>query len=212
MTAKTLTISLMSIVIGALAASLLFFVSKRPRQTTIFVGEQSGFGKDAVTFAHWDWFESFVSACPNAAFMTDEDGADYKLMAAWTDNRWDAATARSDGAMVYMTHGTDYAKILRDACAQVRADANRWARPETQVHTIPQAAITGASKQTEGKDRYELRDIRNGNTISSAIFDKETGRVWVWTTLAGKSGQKTGSAFISEDVYSYSNSPAPGPN
>jgi hypothetical protein len=28
-------------------------------------------------------------------------------------------------------------------------------------------------------DRFELHDIKNGNTVSAALLDKQTGRVWV---------------------------------
>ena len=30
-------------------------------------------------------------------------------------------------------------------------------------------------------DRYELHDVRNGNSFSTALLDKQTGRVWILT-------------------------------
>jgi len=55
-------------------------------------------------------------------------------------------------------------------------------------------------------NRYELRDVRNGSIVTSAIFDKQTGRVWTWLrTGEGKT------YFAAETVYSFQDSPIPDP-
>lgn len=206
-------LSLGAILLGAVVVVSFFFISNRHRsQATIFVGEQSGFGKDAITFPHSDWLDSFSKACPDAAFMLGPDESDYKIMATWSDGRWYAVMSRRDGALMQISQDPDYAKILREACERVRDDIRVRGRPLLSARgTAPESTFT-VSQQADNSDRYELRDIRNGNLVTSAIFDKKTGRVWVWTTLTGKNGQKTGSAFVSEDVYSYSSSAAPVQN
>ncbi len=47
-------------------------------------------------------------------------------------------------------------------------------------------------------DRYELHEIRNGNTISTALLDKQTGRIWVAQAV----GKDAIHVFMPIDVFS----------
>ena len=48
-------------------------------------------------------------------------------------------------------------------------------------------------------DRYELREIRNGAFIGTALLDKQTGRVWTLGTTS-KGGQVTSGSFVEVPV------------
>lgn len=189
-------------------ASVTYFVAsnKSNRQPKIFVGERKGIGSEAWTF---DWAEGFWEACPQAALVEDEDHADYVFWASWGQGRWNGYVQRKDTAFLYRGQNPDYKQILRSACRKIRRDFADWNQPQDRQKQPETANGPAKAEPTENHNRFELRDVRNGNTITSAIFDKQTGRVWVWTVLTGKDGKKTGSAFISEDVHSYSGSPQP---
>jgi hypothetical protein len=48
---------------------------------------------------------------------------------------------------------------------------------------------------------FELHEVRNGPLITTALLDRRTGRVWIWTKFAG--AKKIGlpeSAFVEEKV------------
>lgn len=64
-------------------------------------------------------------------------------------------------------------------------------------HTKPQAP-TVEQKPAVLLDRYELKDIRNGNYVGTALLDKQTGRVWTLGT-SSKAGTVTSLSF--EEAY-----------
>jgi hypothetical protein len=145
-------------------------------------------------------------ACPETAFVTDQGQADYQVQALWYAGKWNVVVTRSDSAAVYDAQGPDYVQILREACGRIDADAEKWSSRDA----VAQARLPRPSREGDAEYRYELRDVHNGSTSTSAIFDRRTGRVWIWTNLTGKSG-KSESAFVAEDVYSYTDSPIPDP-
>ncbi len=125
-------------------------------------------------------------SCPEAVFALEEDKSDYSLTMRWDQNHWGGLLVE-DGAFLFQENGPDFNKIVRDACKAIQED-QRW-----PVGSQKQKAIL--------LDRYELRDLHNGSLSTSAILDKQTGKVWVWTNLTRDDGKLTGkSAFISEEV------------
>ena len=50
------------------------------------------------------------------------------------------------------------------------------------------------------RDRYELREIRNGAYYGTALLDKQTGRVWTLGS-SSKGGTVTGVSFSEAAVY-----------
>lgn len=183
------------------------YVSTHPlqrKQPRIYVGDLVG------GYAHSDWIKDFRAACPHMALVTDEKAADYSMKASWVprerESRWVAFAERRDTAQVYIGESRDYIQILRDTCRLIRADLEDWTPPDV---TFPPDKRTEA-ESPKAADRFDLRDVRNGNVVTSAIFDRQTGRVWVWTNIKGKNGNNE-SAFMAEDVYSYTRSPKPDP-
>ena len=66
-----------------------------------------------------------------------------------------------------------------------------------------QKPTTKEPKQTITRpiDQFELHEVRNGPLMTTALLNRRTGRVWIWTKLTDS--KKTGgpdSAFIEEAV------------
>jgi hypothetical protein len=143
------------------------------------------------------------------AFVTDEKVADYSIQAVWVPlrTRWFTWTERNDTALIHQAEGPDCVEILRNTCRLIRADLDDWTLPDG---TLPQVKRADAESSKANADRYELRDVRNGNIATSAILDRQTGRVWVWTNTKGKNGNE--SSFVAENVYSFVQSPKPDPD
>ena len=50
-------------------------------------------------------------------------------------------------------------------------------------------------------DEFDLHEVRNGTVITTALLNRRTGRVWIWTKVTD--AQKTGgpeSAFLEETI------------
>ena len=87
----------------------------------------------------------------------------------------------------YRPTDQDYNRLLRDACGCLK-DESKYAWPEISPSNMDMS-------------RYDVHDLRNGNVATSAILDRHTGKVWIWTNLTDDKGAKTGkSAFVEEDV------------
>jgi hypothetical protein len=52
--------------------------------------------------------------------------------------------------------------------------------------------------QSPDGNRYDLREVRNGALTTTALIDKKSGRVWLWTDYHDKLGNKS-SGFLEED-------------
>jgi hypothetical protein len=160
-------------------------------------------------YAHSEWIKDFRAACPHMAFVKSEEAADYIIEAFWAAprGRWFTWTERRDTALIHRADGPDYVQLLRESCRLIQDDLKDWRLPDG---SLPDDKRPGLASTKANADRYELHDVRNGTVVSSAIFDRQTGRVWVWTNMKGKNGAE--SAFIAEDVYSYIESPKPDPD
>lgn len=157
----------------------------RPRPR-LFVGQHSG--KDWIP--EWDHAKDIWLSCPEVIPVWDGDEADYQLFTFWGDNKWSARLFRNDLGFLLEEDSPDFNRILRDSCNALHYDSAEWLAPLGADRT----AATGAT------DRYDLRELRNGALSTSAIIDKKTGKVWVWTEITSN-GKKTGkTAFLSEEV------------
>lgn len=117
---------------------------------------------------------------------------------------------RRDSALVYRGESPDYKHILREACKSIRRDVAQWGFSDRLRKVPAEASSQKVTAAETASNRYDPREVRNGSIATTAIFDKQTGQVWVWTELTEKNGKKTGrSAFVAEDVLSTSISPKP---
>ena len=66
------------------------------------------------------------------------------------------------------------------------SDLNEPTKPQPQPPTEQKAAVL--------LDRYELKDIRNGTFVGTALLDKQTGRIWTLAT-SSKGGSVTSLSF-----------------
>jgi hypothetical protein len=69
-----------------------------------------------------------------------------------------------------------------------------------QMAQTPKAP-TEAKVQPVLLDRYELREIRNGNFTGTALLDKQTGRIWTMGTSTNKEGKIESVDFGEAVVY-----------
>ncbi len=110
-------------------------------------------------------------------------------MVFWSHDHWSAQLFRSDDAYMLEEDSPDFNRILRDSCKALRYDSGGWG-----VRPLKAA-------KAEPTDRYDLRELHNGAVSTSAMIDRKTGKVWIWTNLMDNNGKKTGkSAFLSEEV------------
>jgi hypothetical protein len=177
---------LLACCIVALAVIVLMRTLREPRQRPVLVmedGRNTGFQSIRETLA----------MCPGVAlgFAPNVGGTSYyHLLLDWHENRWEGylfQDAAEQEYAIWAGAGADYNALLRAACSRIGDDVvYRW--PEASA---PAAAETG---------RYDLHDLRNGNVATSAILDRKTGRVWVWTAITDSRGVKTKTEFTEEDL------------
>jgi hypothetical protein len=155
----------------------------RPRPR-LFVGHYTA----GVWTPEWLQSKEIWQSCPDAAFIWDRDNADYQLNVSWRTDHWSAQLFRSDSAYLLEEDSPDFNRILRDSCKAMRYDSLEWLAP------------LKAAKE-EATDRYDLRELHNGVLSTSAMIDKKTGKVWIWTNITDNNGKKTGkTAFLSEEA------------
>jgi hypothetical protein len=114
--------------------------------------------------------------------IDDHRDADYTVFANWNMDRWRVIVSRTDSVWLSMQDGSDFAKLMRDACATIMRDSETG-----YVSTRKPSAVIS--------DRYDIHDVRNGNVVSTALVDRRTGRVWVWRS--GKGGR---TRFVEEEI------------
>jgi hypothetical protein len=100
----------------------------------------------------------------------------------WESDHWGAGLFRKDLAFLFHENSPDFNRVVRDACKAIRLDMS-WVGPPAAARDV-------------SVDRYEVKDVRNGAALESAILDKKTGKVWVW-----REDKNTGtSTFVSEEL------------
>jgi hypothetical protein len=133
---------------------------------------------------------NILAACPGVALGFENNVERtthyYNLVMFWKDNQWKSFLFQESSSQEYLLWTAvdqNYDRLLRDACDRLK-DESRYAWPETS-----------------DVNRYDLHDLHNGNLLTAAILDRQTGRVWIWTSLTDNKGAKTGkSAFLEEKL------------
>jgi hypothetical protein len=112
----------------------------------------------------------------------------------WKENHWEGQLFRRDDVFFFDESSRDFNELVRGACKAIREDT-RWPVPTNRADSQHQANMT------ESADRFQLNELHNGPVSTSAVLDKKTGRIWVWTNVTDQGGKKTGKTlFLSEDV------------
>lgn len=145
-----------------------------PLQPRVFIGHHDYAGDFDV--ADGDRVKDIRLSCPTVAFVSDSAQADYSLMTRWNKGLWSGRLWRSDSAYLLAEEDADYNRLVRNACAAIGKDASAW--------LVPLRSWQSERKREARQpvpDRYELRDIHNARVATSAVIDKQTGKVWVWT-------------------------------
>ncbi len=195
MNTKTLALG---VVIGALLTAAYFSLIERTPEKTgprpkLFVGRTEMATKNIsqapfTSYPVWPGAhpEDILLSCPDSVLVLDANVADYRLSMRWDTDHWEAGLLRKDSALLFHERSPDFNQVVRNACKAIKFDMS-WVSP-------PAAREASA-------DRYELKDLHNGPTSTTALIDRRTGRVWVWTNFTDNKGQKTGKTeFLSEDV------------
>ena len=160
---------------------------------------QMGLPTGSLLLPKMEWANDFWSSCHRMAFATSAREADYTLVAGWVRNAWSATVRRHDSALIYRGQSPNYKEILRGACRAIADDRGNW--EETTSATDTASAAEERQEQLSPTDRYDLRDLHNGMKTTTAILDKRTGRVWIWTELTDNKGKSTGeTAFVGEQT------------
>jgi hypothetical protein len=134
------------------------------------------------------WMSKVLSACPGTFLSFDkaQSSDHYLALLLWRENKWNGTLWRDASGEEYLLwarNSSDYGKLLADMCVQAQDD---W------KHPLPPAQSHDA--------RYDLHDLRNGNVATSAILDRQTGRVWIWSSITDRKGVKTKSEFVEEEL------------
>ena len=172
--------------IGALGAYILVRELRVPRYRPVLVVDDGRSGDER-------WIANVLATCPGIALGEKgnvEGTTHYLLTLSQSDNRWHGILWQNVAAQEYLLWvGVDpeYNKLLADACSRLKDEA-RYASPEPSAGERADAS------------RYDLHDLRNGNIATSAILDRKTGRVWVWTSVTNSKGEKAKSEFVEEDL------------
>ena len=104
-------------------------------------------------------------------------------------NRWESFLFQDTAEQEYVIwtgSGADYNALLKGACSRLSDD---------EGYSWPGLGGSTASETA----RYDLHDLRNGNIATSAILDRKTGRVWIWTKCSDCKGLEQGSSRFSEE-------------
>lgn len=188
-------LKVISVTAGILAIAITLWLTLVPRhrlQPTIFIFTIPNSAESELRkFA--------LGNCPRPA-LVGEDDADYGIYAVWGKNNWTVSVIRKNQSTVYEKSDGNYKRLIRQACDAADQDFPVWLDTE---HKRRQALSTG--DQDVGKEknvglRYELHEMRNGSLTSTALVDRQTGKVWVWTEMTDAKGRKAGDRLIQVEV------------
>jgi hypothetical protein len=161
---------------------------RRPRPR-VFIGHKAFYMGKEYSSPEYERAKDVWESCPSIELMFDESQTDYGLWMNWQKDHWNTTLLRTDSAFLLQEDSPDFNQIVRHACKAIHKD-EEWPVPEKKSE----------EKKSEA-NRYELHDLHNGPISTSAIIDKKSGKVWVWTTLTDNRGKQTGkSYFASEEV------------
>jgi len=184
---------LVAIVAAVIGAGLIYSRAgtTRGRQIRVHFGPLGPYPH--TEFNYGDWAHAFWADCAPMALALDEQNSDYSIEPHWEGGRWKAEVGRSDNAYIYAGEDPDSHRLLRAACRAIRSDSPGWISLKPQV---PPSELGEPTRDAaRPSDRFELREVRNGSLATTAMIDKRSGRIWIWTKYSdGRSG------FLEEDV------------
>ena len=163
----------------ALGAYILVREFRAPRYRPILVVEDGRSGDE-------QWMANILAMCPGVALgsSSNYDASNrYLLQMSFRENRWHAILWRAKEYALWVGVDPDYNKLLTDACGRLK-DESEYALPEHPAERVD-------------SNRYDLHDLRNGNIATSAILDRKTGRVWIWSKCSDCKGPEK--SFFSEE-------------
>jgi hypothetical protein len=169
----------------ALGAFILLQYLREPRQRPVLVIEDGRPGDDRQ-------IGDILRTCPGVilGFSPNVDGTNYyQLQMAWRVNQWEGMLfqdAAEQEYIIWASSGLDYNALLRAACSRLRDD---------ERYSWPGMGLPAASDA----ERYDLHDLRNGSLATSAILDRKTGRVWIWSKCSDCKGPEK-SSFVEEKL------------
>ena len=178
-----------TIMLACCVAALLFYiVASLPRsfryKPVLVVGGGPSDERGSI--------DNVLVNCPKVevAFKEQTDGTNYySLVMKNVESGWYGMLFRNGDYVFWTGQDSDYNRLLRSACGGLNEEQafveSSASRP---FNTTAQSMDTG---------RYELHDIRNGKVATSAMVDRQTGRVWIWTTVTSKSGESLHSLWKS---------------
>lgn len=103
-----------------------------------------------------------------------KNGAEYILWLGWDKDHWRSMLIRQgDSVLLMETDSPDYKQIVREACRAIRPDT-AWLTETRKIKA------SEPQHSAEDSNRYELRDIHDGEISGTALLDKRTGKVWAW--------------------------------
>lgn len=184
-----------SVVVAALTCQSRWYAGPKHRQIRVHFDPLGP--EPHKDFDYDDWAHAFWAGCAPFALMLPEgeENSDYSVETRWAQGHWEAEVFRNDRAFIYKGENADSHRLLRSVCRAIRDDAPRWITLDPDVSPAELAKNMAAKERARTSDRYEVRDIRNGAVTTTALIDKRTGRVWVWTKLSN--GQ---TEFLEEEV------------
>jgi hypothetical protein len=158
------------------------------RRPSVFVGKV-GFGHELDNGVGLPQAKELWEACPNTPLVTwNHKEADYTVSAYWdtSKNTWRVSTSRTDSAWLSFEESPDFARLMRHVCSIIQEDSSMG---------IPLKSDASQVGRASESDRFDIHEIRNGPVMTSALFDRRTGKVWIWSK--GKNGN---TSFFQEDV------------
>jgi gas vesicle protein len=175
--------------IGAILTAAAYSLVLAERHSTprrrLFLYDRETISGPAASVQMLNRVPDIREICPDTLIVFEREKADYSQSMFWIQNHW-RAVLTGDSALLLAEETPDFNKIIRDVCKAIREDQKWPSRSLEQKNNL--------------LDRYELRDLRNGNVSTSAMLDKQTGKVWVWKNIT-RDGKATGkTAFLSEEV------------
>jgi len=138
--------------------------------------------------------------CPKPALAGEELAADYEIIAMWRKEQWTVSVERKNRATIFQRSDTNYKRLIQEACKAVYEDFPIWLDTERRRGESLRRADQRPEEESNRALRYELHDMRNGPLTSTALLDRQTGRVWVWTETTDKKGRKVGDYLSQVEV------------
>ena len=153
------------VITGVVGGYLVGTRDRSSERPVVFINDRSGVLLERA--------QDIWQSCPGAAFSLTEKGSDYQLGMYWEKDHWTSLLVREDSVLLMKQDSPDFNHLMREACRAIKPDAATWL-PEHRMRIASEPRIADES------NRYELRDIHDGQVYGAALLDRRTGKVWTW--------------------------------